>query len=109
MLTRHKDEVRVEVKPGSIIIANALVWHAGACNNTGAPRRTIYVDYRDRRIGQLLNQKRYLGAYTIESLTEVERYLLAVRPEDPTDKTLSLGPGEKYRARYGNVYIPSKE
>jgi len=109
VLTRHKDEVRVEVEPGSIIVANALVWHAGACNNTGAPRRSIYVDYRNRRLGQLLNQKCYLSTNTIEDLTELERYLLAVRPEDPNDKTLSLGPGETYRARYGNVYIPPKE
>lgn len=106
VLSRHPDEVRVEVPVGGIIVSNGLVWHAGARNDSGVPRRSIYVDYRNRAVGQLLNQKRYLSARTIESLSEAERYLLAVRPEDPTDETVSLGPGDAYRARYGNHYLP---
>lgn len=107
VLSRHRDEIRVEVEPGSIVVANALVWHAGAQNLSGVPRRTVYVDYRRREIGQLLNQKRYLSSATIDRLTDAERYLLAVRPEDPVDETISLGPGDAYRARYGNQYLPS--
>jgi hypothetical protein len=107
VLSRHPDEIRVEVEPGSIVVANALVWHGGATNISGVQRRSVYVDYRRREIGQLLNQKRYLSNSTIDRLTEMERYLLAVRREDPTDETLSLGPGAAYRARYGNHYIPT--
>ncbi len=106
VLTRHPNEIRVEIEPGSVVIANALVWHAGAENETGTLRRSIYVDYRNRRIGQLLNQKRHLSAATIASLSPEERYLLAVREEDPLDETVSLGPGDAYRARYGNHYLP---
>lgn len=106
VLKRHDDEIRVEVEPGSIVVANAHVWHAGATNESGAARRTVYVDYRHRGIGQLLNQKRYLSAKTVSRLSPAHRYLLAVRPEDPTDETASLGPGDAYRARYGNRYLP---
>lgn len=106
VLSRHPDEIRVELEPGSIIVMNAQVWHAGAENRTGTLRRSIYVDYRNRRLPQLLNQKRYLSAATVARLSPEERYLLAVRAEDPPDETVSMGPGAAYRARYGNTYLP---
>lgn len=106
VLERHPDEVQVEVEPGTIIVMNSHLWHAGARNNSGKPRRTVYVDYRDRNLGQALNQKHFLSRETIESLTEAEKYLLAVRPEDATDETLVLGMGAAYRARYGDCYVP---
>jgi hypothetical protein len=109
VLERHPDEVRVELPPGAAVVANGLVWHGGAVNTSGEPRRSLYVDYRQRHIPQLLNQKRYLSADTISSLSDAEKYLLAVRDEDPTDDTKGLGPGEKYRARYGNKYLPIEE
>lgn len=107
VLTRHPDEIRVELEPGAIIVANAHVWHAGAENHTGEARRAIYVDYRNRKIPQLLNQKRYLSAATIDALSEEERYLLAVREADPMDGTVSAGPGDAYRKQYGNQYLPT--
>lgn len=98
----HPDEIQVELPAGSIVVMNAHTWHGGATNHSGAMRRTIYVDYRNRRLGQLLNQKQYLRPETIATLSPAERYLLAVRDVDPTDEAPSLGPGDSYRARYAD-------
>ena len=104
VFTRQQNELQVEGPPGLMVVMNANTWHGGALNINGARRRTIYVDYRARRLPQLLNQKRYLSAATVASLTPAERYLLAVRDNDPTDETVSVGPGDAYRARYGSSY-----
>jgi hypothetical protein len=108
VLSRHPDEIQAEVPPGSIIVFNSHVWHCGALNESGEIRRTIYVDYRNRNLPQLLNQKRYLRPETISTPSDAERYLLAVRPEDPTDETSCVAPGNAYRARYGNHYLPKE-
>ena len=106
VLERQSEEIQVEVPPGSIVVLNSHTWHGGARNNSGRPRRTIYIDYRDRVLKQALNQKHFLSPETVATLNEAEQYLLAVRPTDPTDETLVMGMGAAYRARYGDCYIP---
>lgn len=109
VLERQAEEIQVEIPPGAIVVLNSHTWHAGARNLSGAPRRTLYVDYRDRLLGQALNQKYFLSPDTVASLSEPEKYLLAVRPQDPTDETLVLGMGAAYRERYGDYYMPMDE
>jgi ectoine hydroxylase-related dioxygenase (phytanoyl-CoA dioxygenase family) len=99
----HPDEVQVEVPAGSFIVMNAHTWHAGALNPTGGRRRTLYIDYRNRRLPQLLNQKKYLRPETLAKLSDLERYLLGVRDSDPAQAEDSLGPGAAYRAWLAKV------
>ena len=99
--TPHPDEMQVEVPAGSFIVMNAHTWHGGAVNHTGGRRRTLYLDYRNRRLPQLLNQKKYLRPETLAGLNDFERYLLGVRDSDPTQAEDSLGPGAAYRAWLG--------
>lgn len=97
----HPDERTVEVDAGDIIVFNTNLWHAGTPNPTGLPRRVIFLTFRRRDMPQLLNQKRYISPATMNTLTESEKYLLAVRPEDPTQKELSVGVNAHYRALFG--------
>lgn len=97
----QRDERRAEAPAGSIIVINLNLWHAGAVNATGERRRTILIDIRRRDLPQLLNQKRYLSAGTLARLTPMQKYLLAVRDEDPEQVEKSVGPGDRYRAVFG--------
>jgi hypothetical protein len=97
----HPDERRAEGPAGTIIVFNLNLWHAGALNRTGDRRRTILIDIRRRDLPQLLNQRTYLSESTRARLTPLQKYLLAVRDEDPVQVEKSVGPGEKYRERFG--------
>lgn len=97
----HPHEIQVEVPAGSFIVMNAHAWHGGAVNHTGGRRRTLYLDYRNRRLPQLLNQKKYLRPETIARMNACERYLLGVRDSDLTQAEDSVGPGAAYRAWLG--------
>jgi hypothetical protein len=97
----HPDERRAEAPAGSIIVINLNLWHAGGVNHTGERRRTILIDIRRRALPQLLNQKKYLSAETLARLTPLQKYLLAVRAEDPDQVEKSVGPGDRYRAQFG--------
>lgn len=98
----HPGERRAEAPAGSLIVMNLNLWHAGAMNATGERRRSVFVNIRRRDLPQLLNQKMYLSPATIERLTPVQRYLLAVRPEDATQVEKSVGPNDRYRERFGS-------
>jgi hypothetical protein len=102
----HPDERRAEAPAGSVIVINLNLWHAGAINKTGQRRRTIFVDIRRRDLPQLLNQKRYLSARTLARLTPLQKYLLAVREEDPNQPQDSVGPGDRYREIFGATRNP---
>jgi hypothetical protein len=97
----HPDERRAEAQAGSVIVMNLNLWHAGAANISGERRRSLFVNVRRRNLPQLLNQKRYLSAGTLARLTPVQKYLLAVRDEDPEQAEKSVGPGDHYRALFG--------
>ena len=97
----HPDERRAEAPAGSIIVMNLNLWHAGALNATGDRRRSIFVNIRRRDLPQLLNQKRYLSAETVNRLTPLQQYLLAVRAEDAEQPQKSVGPGDRYRELHG--------
>lgn len=97
----HKNEIRPELKPGSIIIANLNLWHAGAENLNGKSRKMIMLNIKRRSFPQLLNYKKYLSFKTKKGLNSVEKYLLAVRKQDKTQKSSSVGVGKYYIKDFG--------
>jgi len=97
----HKDEIRIVVPAGSIMVLNLNTWHAGAKNINGNPRKAIFLQIKRRDEPQLLNYKRYLKKETIDGLSEPLKYLLAVREQDPTDEAMSSGPSLEYSKKFG--------
>ena len=93
---RHKKEIRPELEAGSIIVANLNLWHAGAENTSGKTRKMIMLNIKKRNLPQLLNYKKFLTNKTKKSLNEVEKYLLAIRKIDKTQKSDSIGVGKYY-------------
>ena len=55
---KHPKEIRLEVKAGTIVIANLNLWHAGAKNINGDPRKVIMLNIKNREHDQLLNYKK---------------------------------------------------
>lgn len=101
----HKDEIRMVVPAGTIIIANLNLWHGGGNNITGKPRKMIMINIKRRDQLQLLNYKKYLSEKTKKELNNVQSYLLAVRNCDYTQKEDSVGVGKFYRLKYGDKKI----
>jgi len=88
---QNKYEKQIMVNAGTIIVANLNIWHAGAKNYTGDPRKMIMVNVKSRNQDQLLNYKKFLDKSVIEKLTPEQSYLLATRKMDPTQKMDSGG------------------
>jgi len=97
---KHKNEIRVEVKAGSILVANLNLWHAGAQNINGKPRKVIMLNIKNRKYDQLLNYKKYLGEKFINNLSEDQKYLLAVRKKDKDQCVDSGGSANQLRREY---------
>ena len=95
-----KNEKRLILKAGSIVVANLNIWHAGATNYTGELRRVIMLNIKERSYDQLLNYKRYLSDGFIKKLSDQEKYLLAVRSNDPTRVLYSGGSANQKRREY---------
>ena len=56
----------------------------------------IMLNIKKRNLPQLLNYKKFLTNKTKKSLNEVEKYLLAIRKIDKTQKSDSIGVGKYY-------------
>ena len=97
----HKKEIRATVKAGSVLIFNLNLWHAGAKNISGEDRKVIFLQIKNRKEPQLLNFKKYLSEKTKAELNPFEKYLLAVRAEDPTQTEDSFSTGEHYKKKFG--------
>ena len=54
---KNSYEKIIEAKAGSILILNANTWHKGGENKVGKKRGMIAIEYRQRKLKQLLNQK----------------------------------------------------
>ena len=78
----HPDEVLFEAPRGTMLIYFSHLWHGGTLSVNGKPRRQIFLNYRDRKVWQSLNMKKFLDKEFISSLSDAEKYLLKVRPED---------------------------
>ena len=97
---KHPEEIRLEVKAGTIIVANLNLWHAGAKNINGDPRKVIMLNIKNREYDQLLNYKKYLDQNFIENLDINQKYLLAVRDVDPDQIHNSGGSANQLRREY---------
>ncbi len=97
---RHKDEIRLNVKAGTIVIANLNLWHAGGDNINGKPRKMAMLNIKRRDQPQLLNYKKYLTKNTKKLLNAKQSYLLAVRTNDFNQEENSVGVGKFYREKY---------
>ena len=100
---KYKKEIRPELKAGSILILNLNLWHAGAENISGKSRKMIMLNIKNRNIPQLLNYKKYLSTKTKKKLNSVEKYLIAVRKKDKTQKSKSIGVGIYYKKDFNIV------
>ena len=85
------------------MILNLNLWHAGAENISGKSRKMIMLNIKNRNLPQLLNYKKYLSSKTKKKLNSVEKYLLAVRKKDKTQKSKSIGVGLYYKKDYNIV------
>jgi ectoine hydroxylase-related dioxygenase (phytanoyl-CoA dioxygenase family) len=94
---KNKYEIRPAIKAGSIIVVNLNLWHAGSKNILGKKRRMIMLNIKRRNLPQLLNYKKFLNKNTRHKLNEVQKYLLAIRNSDKTQKEDSVGVGKYYK------------
>ena len=58
--------------------------HSGTKSRNGKPRKQLFINYRARNVWQSLNMKKYLSPNFVKNLNEAEKYLLKIRPEDPS-------------------------
>ncbi len=99
---KHPKEIEIELKSGQILIINSLLWHRGNANRSGERRRTIFIEYRNRKLPQGLNQQMYLSKNVKEHLSEFEKWLIMVGDKYPTDSIKHKGAGDAYRERYNS-------
>ena len=58
---KHPKEIRLEVKAGTIVIANLNLWHAGAKNINGDPRKVIMLNIKNESMINFLIIKNTLA------------------------------------------------
>ena len=97
-----KNQINVNVPPGTILVINQNIWHGGTQSISGKPRKAIYIDIRRRDLPQLLNFKNYLKKEVKKKMNECQKYLLGVRSNDLLHQEDSVGPGYMYRKKFGN-------
>jgi len=97
ILKKHKKEINIYGKAGSICVMNLNLWHGGSNNISGKPRKAILIDIRRRDQPQLLNFKKYLDKKKKKQLSDKHKYLLSIRNIDKNQKNDSFGPGDAYR------------
>ena len=93
----NKNEIRAIVTAGTIVVANLNLWHAGAENFSGKERKMIMINIKKRKLPQLINYKKYLSLKTKKKFNEIQKYLLAIRENDKTQKSDSVGVGKYYK------------
>ena len=94
---KFKNEITINAKEGDILVLNANTWHRGGSNISGAKRGLLNIEYRNIKIDQLLNLKKYLSKKIISKLSNYEKYLYSVRNKDKKQKSDSFGPGKHRR------------
>ncbi len=104
VMKKHKKEKLMNVKAGTIVVANLNLWHGGSQNKSGKDRKMIMINIKDRKLPQLINYKKYLSNKVKNSLNEYQKYLLAIRSSDPTQNADSIGVGKYYKDNF-NVKV----
>ena len=100
VMKKHKKEILMSVRAGTIIVANLNLWHAGSNNKSGKERKMIMINIKNRKLPQLINYKKYLNSKVKNNLNDFQKYLLAVRKNDPTQKFDSVGVGKYYKDNF---------
>ena len=99
-MKKHKNEKMINVKAGTIVVANLNLWHGGSNNISGKDRKMIMINIKNRKLPQLINYKKYLSKKVKNTLNDYQKYLLAVRNNDPTQKEDSIGVGKFYKDNF---------
>ncbi len=94
---KNDEEKRIEVKAGSIVVANLNLWHGGANNIDGSQRKVIMINVKSRKYDQLLNYKKFLTDDVKASMSESQKYILAIRDQDVTQQIDSGGSANQAR------------
>jgi len=97
VMKRHKNEVLLSVKAGTVIVANLNLWHGGSNNISGKDRKMIMLNIKNRAFPQLINYKKYLNSGVKKKLNKYQKYLLAIRSSDRKQKEDSVGVGKYYK------------
>ena len=100
VMKKHKNEKMINVKAGTIVVANLNLWHGGSNNISGKDRKMIMINIKNRKLPQLINYKKYLSKKVKNTLNDYQKYLLAVRNNDPTQKEDSIGVGKFYKDNF---------
>ena len=100
VMKKHKNEKMINVKAGTIVVANLNLWHGGSNNISGKDRKMIMINIKNRKLPQLINYKKYLSKKVKNTLNDYQKYLLAVRNNDPTQKEDSIGVGKVYKDNF---------
>lgn len=72
------DEIQVFAPAGSVLVFNSRLWHGGAMNKTGFPRRVIHSAFCRRDEVPQTNQREYLSADTRDRLSDAAKCVLDV-------------------------------
>ena len=72
------DEIQVIAPAGSVLVFNSHLWHGGAMNKTGLPRRVIHSAFCRRDQVPQTNQQEYLSAETRDRLSHAAKCVLDV-------------------------------
>ena len=71
-------EIQVSAPAGSVLVFNSHLWHGGAMNKTGLPRRVIHSAFCRRDQAPQTNQREYLGVATRDRLSDAAKCVLDV-------------------------------
>ncbi len=86
----HPDQQLLTGAAGTVVVANAHLWHGGLPNLTQRPRRALHIFYARYDKPQQQYQKQLLRPETQAALTTRQREILAL--DDPLNDRLSRDP-----------------
>lgn len=81
-MAEHPNEIRMHLKPGSIAVLNAHLWHGGTTNKSGASRRLFHMAICRRDTPQEYSQRELLTSELWERSGPAQRFLLDIENED---------------------------
>ena len=77
-MAEHPNEIRLHLKPGSLAVLNAHLWHGGTTNKSGASRRLFHMAICRRDTPQEYSQRELLTSSLWERSSPAQRFLLDV-------------------------------
>jgi ectoine hydroxylase-related dioxygenase (phytanoyl-CoA dioxygenase family) len=80
-MAQHPDEIRVHLKPGSIAVLNAHLWHGGMTNTSGGSRRLFHMALCRRNTPQEYSQRELLTPTLWKRSSPAQRFLLDIEDQ----------------------------